>query len=48
MGREEGPEEREGPHLPFSVHFLEDFAAAFGGGECLSLPGDAGVQEQPI
>lgn len=34
VGREEGPEEREGPLLPFSVQFLEDFAfaAALGGG----------------
>lgn len=32
VGREEGPEEREGPLLPFSVQFSEDFAAALGGG----------------
>lgn len=48
VGREEGPEEREGPRLPSSVQFLEDFAATLGGGERLSLPGDCGVQDQPI
>lgn len=36
VGREEGPEEREGPHLPFPVQFLEDFAGTLGGGVSIS------------
>lgn len=56
MGREEGPEEREGPGVGREedpeeregLQFLEDFAATLGGGERLSLPGDSGVQEQPV